>query len=199
MTGPEVAPVYLVVPSTARGVIGPFVDRLAMDPVAAERTSLAAVEYSSFVHELFPLGTPLEHCARVEVSGFSETCFSTTFIDLVGLIDYDRHRLAERHIHARRPIVLLVVDSQPEVNDDWRAAHGDLVGSNGVVVAVLSTCPEALTAAEEMAFPARRVPLMPGGPHVAEAAADRLVQLLGLRGGESAGESVRPMSPHPGS
>ncbi|WP_071288554.1 hypothetical protein [Mycolicibacterium llatzerense] len=210
MTARVTIPVYLAVPSTMRGVPAAFVDRLAVDPVAADRMLLATTEYSTFVHELSALGTPVEYQSGVDVSTFEGLNFAAAFGDLARLIAYDRHRTAEQGIRTGRPIVALIVETPPAADDNWAPAHADLIAA-GVTVAAVSCRPEAAAAAAAMASPVGGCAAASTGRAAGNAAAALLVRLLGLRrmGPEAPlrtvpefvvdGESVSPLSPNPGS
>ena len=139
MTRP-LRPVYLAVPSYRTDDSAPlcsgFVDELARRPQVDEDVLLGIVEFATFVNELTPLGGSLEQCAGAQVSGFRGVDYAGLFDGLALLLDYDAYRLSSSAIRIGHPVIVMVLDTPPAPDDDWRASHRKLCSTEMFITAV---------------------------------------------------------------
>lgn len=188
-TAPSVRPVYLALPSSdASGhVVGEFVDHLALHPATCERLLLGVAEYSTFLHELAPLATPLHYAARVSVSAFAGANYMALFNGLAQLIEYDRYRLADQVPRLGRPVIVVVVGAAAEEGDDWAEAHRSLLHSAdddpGLEPTLVAVCVRAdrVALAKAIAFPPHRWRLS-GPARVGDQAAAAALEAIGPLG-----------------
>jgi len=176
-------PVYLAVPSRSlhdtpvAGFFAEFADRLARDAVACERVRLAAVEYCDFIHELLPLEAPCTDVARQRVSGFRGTDYRALFGGLGQLLDYDRYRFAGSRTRLGRPLVLIIAERAPRLDDQWHEAHARLLRPAAPQIRVLASTRAVSGFAQRTSFPP---PLRPEITPVADLAARAAQLVLGV-------------------
>lgn len=139
MTRP-LRPVYLALPSSRTDdsavLCSGFVDELARRPQVDDDVLLGIVEFATFVNELAPLGGSLEQCAGAQVSGFRGVDYAGLFDGLALLLDYDAYRLSSSAIRVGHPVVVMVLDTPPASDDDWRASHRKLCSTEMFITAV---------------------------------------------------------------
>ncbi|WP_370500180.1 hypothetical protein NWT09_31010 [Mycolicibacterium sp. jd] len=136
-------------------MIPDFVDHLALNPASVERTLIGVAEYSSFLNELCPLGSPVEKIVSTVVSGFDGINYAQLFNGLAELLEYDRHRV---ELPLGRPVVVLIVTQPPARDDEWSGAYQRLIcaedpSTAGRVLLVLATGDSTLEPADAMACP----------------------------------------------
>lgn len=139
MTRPP-RPVYLMLPShrtsDSAALCAGFVDQLARWPQVDEDVLLGIVEFSTFTNELAPLGNPLDQSARVQLSGFVGTCYEGLFDGMAGIVEYDAYRFAGEGRRLGVPIIVVVIDTPPDPDDQWAPALHRLCGVGPMIVAV---------------------------------------------------------------
>lgn len=139
MTRPP-RPVYLMLPShrtsDSAALCAGFVDQLARWPQVDEDVLLGIVEFSTFTNELAPLGHPLDQSARAQLSGFAGTCYAGLFDGMAGIVAYDAYRFAAARRRLGVPLIVVVIDTPPEPDDQWAPALHRLREFGPMIVAI---------------------------------------------------------------